>query len=246
MKTVSFQFFDELNDFLPENRKGIQFEVAIKGHETVKHMIESFGIPHTEVDLILVNENSVPFDQNLSSNDFVQVHPNHDWKVGQGVIALKPNPAEEIRFVLDCHLGKLATYMRLLGFDSLYQKDYSDLELANISAKEDRILLTRDRGLLMRSIVVRGCYIRKKSPKLQLIEVISRLGIAKEANPFSRCARCNGVLVSVSKDEVLDRLESKTKLYYNNFQQCAECGQIYWKGSHFNKLEKLVSDVLEE
>ena len=244
MSTAAFQFFDELNDFLPDNRKDVRFVIPFKEHETAKHMIESLGIPHTEVDVILVNGESVTFDRKFSRNDVINVYPTSSGMKTLDVIPLKPMNPTEIRFVLDCHLGKLAAKLRLLGFDSLYRNDYSDLELAEISVRDDRILLTRDRGLLKRSIVIRGYFIRNIEPKLQLVDVINRFGLVDQANPFSRCVRCNGLLKSVGKDDVFDLLEPKTKLFYDKFQQCDDCHHVYWKGSHFRKLENWISDIL--
>lgn len=239
-----FHFHDELNDFLPKIRRDVLFLVSFNGHETVKHMIESFGVPHTEVNIILINGISVSFDQKLIGGDHVNVYPTDDNIRHPGSISLKPNPMKEFRFVVDGHLGKLAAYLRLLGFDTLYKNDYLDDELADISATDQRLLLTRDRGLLKRTKVTRGYCVREKEPRLQLGEIIDRLHLEKSTQLFSRCVRCNGILNPVSKDEVIDRLEIKTKRYYHEFGMCEDCNQVYWKGSHYKQLLGFFSEFI--
>jgi uncharacterized protein with PIN domain len=157
---------------------------------------------------------------------------------------LRPRVLRTPRFVLDAHLGTLARYLRLLGFDALYRNDYDDAELAAISANEHRILLTRDRGLLKRRIVTHGIFVRDDNPRAQIRDIVSRLDLGGLIRPLSRCTRCNGVLAPVEKAEIADRLEPKTRRYYDRFLRCAECGQIYWKGSHFARLEKTLEDLL--
>jgi uncharacterized protein with PIN domain len=150
-----------------------------------------------------------------------------------------------VRFVLDGHLGKLASYLRLLGFDTLYRNDYDDDELADTSSNQRRILLTRDRGLLKRNRVWFGYCIRARSPGEQVVEVLKRFDLAERAHPFSRCACCNGLLTPVEKVDVFDRLEPKTKLYYDDFRICQDCDRIYWKGSHFERMESQLQDLLK-
>ncbi|MBM3145727.1 MAG: twitching motility protein PilT [Chloroflexi bacterium] len=243
---ATFRFYAELNDFLPRTRQRVDFTYSIEGHETVKHLIESMGVPHTEVDLILVNGNSVGFDYQVRDGDQVSVYPVFESMDIQAVSQVRPEPLREPRFVLDNHLGKLATYLRLLGFDVAYRNDFDDLELAEISSSDRRILLTRDRGLLKRGQVTRGYCVRAKNPQQQVREVLQRFDLVGLAHPFSRCARCNGLLKPVSKDEVVDRLEPKTKLYFEEFRQCEACEQVYWKGSHFERMEGFIEQVLME
>lgn len=145
-----------------------------------------------------------------------------------------------IRFVLDIHLGKLATSLRLLGFDTLYRNDYADEELARISSTEERILLTRDRGLLMRSIVVHGYYVRNTDPQLQIVEVMQRFNLYQLASPFQRCLRCNGLLESVPKEAIAEQLPESVRLHVNEFYRCQNCKQVYWKGSHYEKLQQFI------
>jgi uncharacterized protein with PIN domain len=244
MSTVFFYFYEELNDFFQYELFDIPIEVDFNSHETVKHIIETLGVPHTEVGVIIINGNSVGFDHKPNPDDIIYVYPSVDDVEVRPVINLQPKPMEEFRFVLDGHLGKLAGYLRLLGFDTLYQNDYDDAELAKISSLERRMLLTRDRGLLKRAEVVYGYFVREKSPRKQLSEVVNRFDLKELAKPFHRCSNCNGLLVRVDKGNIIDRLAPKTKLYYEDFRICDKCDQIYWKGSHFEKMEYFFSSIL--
>lgn len=243
MPSATFRFYAELNDFLPLVQQRTDFAHSFGGHETVKHIIESLGVPHTEVDLILVNGESVDFSRQLMDGDRISVYPVFECMDIGKISKVRPEPLRKTRFVLDNHLGKLANYLRLLGFDTLYRNDYGDHELAEVSNQDKRILLTRDRGLLKRSQVTHGYCVRQTDPKKQIEEIIQRFDLADRTKPFSRCARCNGWLQSVSKAEVYGRLEPKTKLYYDEFRKCEGCDQVYWKGSHFRRLEKFILDL---
>ncbi|MBC8496971.1 MAG: Mut7-C ubiquitin/RNAse domain-containing protein [Anaerolineales bacterium] len=243
MPQATFRFYAELNDFLPRERQRADFAHAFDGHETVKHLIETLSVPHTEVDLILVNGDSVGFDYQVREGDWVSVYPMFESMDIKAVSQVRPEPLREPRFVLDCHLGKLTTYLRLLGFDTIYRNDFDDHELAEISSSDRRILLTRDRGLLKRSQVTHGYCVRAKNPKQQVKEILGRFDLTGLAKPFSRCARCNGLLKPVPKAEVYDRLEPKTKLYYEEFRICEACDQIYWKGSHFERMEGFINGL---
>jgi uncharacterized protein with PIN domain len=245
MPEASFRFFSELNDFLSTENQRVEILISFNGHETVKHLLEALGVPHTEVDVILVNDISVDFEQRLENGDQVCVYPLCEEMDGEQYTHLHPQPLSESRFVLDGHLGKLASYLRLLGFDALYRNDYDDQELAEISSREERILLTRDRGLLKRGQVIHGYCVRSKSVRDQVVEVLKRFNLTGQAQPFSRCARCNGLLVATSKAEVFDRLEPKTKQFYDDFRVCNQCDQVYWKGSHFRRMETQLHTLLE-
>jgi len=244
MAIAFFYFHAELNDFFHDEYSTNPVEVEFEGHETVKHVIEALGVPHTEVSVILINGESVGFEQKPHPGDHIHVYPSMEGVNVSGVKSLKPKPLKEFRFVLDGHLGKLATYLRLLGFDTRYKNDCQDNELAEISSKENRILLTRDRGLLKRTLVTYGYFVREKTPRKQLVEVVNHFGLAPKAKPFYRCANCNGVLQSVDKEKILDRLQPKTKLYYDEFRICEDCHQIYWKGSHFERMERFIAEVI--
>lgn len=244
MPEVTFHFHSALTEFLSKENRQAVLHVNFEGHETIKHLIESLGIPHTEVDVILVNGVSVDFTYQPEYADEVDVFPVQAF-TETSVQHLQPVITGEPRFVLDGHLGKLASYLRLMGFDALYRNDYDDHELSEISSQQNRILLTRDRGLLKRSEVQFGYLVREKLIESQVVEILCRYDLVGLVKPFSRCARCNGVLTPVSKADVFDRLEPKTKLYYEDFRQCVTCDQIYWKGSHFERMEKDINVLIE-
>lgn len=247
MDTAYFRFCAELNDFVPPEKRQQTVIYPFDGPVSVKHMIEAAGIPHTEVELILANSESVGFDYLVQDGDRISVYPAFATIDVSPVAQLRPPLPTPHRFILDNHLGRLARYMRLLGFDTLYLNDKADdPELAQIAHDEGRILLTRDRGLLKRSLVTYGYCLRTMDSREQVTAVLHRYQLYDEINPWSRCLRCNGLLQPVEKEVVLHRLEPKTKLYFDEFQICHDCGQIYWKGSHFGKLESLISAVTND
>lgn len=241
---VSIRFYAELNDFLPVRRRQVAFEHALRERASVKHVVETLGVPHTEVELILVDGESVDFAYQVSDGERISVYPVFEsFDVGP-LVRVRPQPLRATRFVLDVHLGKLAGYLRMLGFDTLYRNDYHDDELADISRGESRILLTRDRGLLKRSAVTHGYLLRESAPRAQLAEVIRRFDLAAATAPFTRCLRCNGVLDRVSKAAIEHRLLPKTRRYYDEFAICRACGRIYWKGSHYGDMQRRLERTL--
>jgi len=234
----------DLCDFLHKNLEKGFIKANLSGHETVKHVIETIGIPHTEIGEICINQESVGFDQRLTAGDMIEVFPWYGKWGGTFHSQIRPDPPQLLKFVLDSHLGKLASYLRLLGLDTIYRNDFEDFELATISCEENRFLLTRDRCLLKRRIVTYGYWVRETQPRRQLLEIINRFDIKKKTGLFTRCAICNGLLNNVPKTDIIHLLEHKTRLYYDNFRKCSDCGQIYWKGSHFKRMEELFSDIL--
>lgn len=239
MREAQFRFYGALNDFLPRRQQQTTITCAFKKNQSVKHLIESLGIPHPEVNRILVNGEEYDFKYLVQDGDEVEVYP-----LPENVSHLQI--AGEHRFVLDIHLGRLAVYLRMLGFDALYRNDYQDEELAQVSSEERRILLTRDVHLLMRNRVSHGYWVRSKIPRQQLLEIVSRFDLIGSVIPFRRCMRCNGELKPVSKELVLDRLEPLTKLYYDDFRICPDCDQIYWRGSHYERMQKFLDQVIAE
>ena len=234
MSTAHFLFFGRLNDFLPLDQRNQAIRVDFRGRQSIKHLAESLGVPHPEIGQVQVNGQEGTLDMITQDGDRVEVHP-----IPNGY------PAEP-RFVLDNHLGRLAAYLRMLGFDCLYQNDYEDEELAEAAQAEDRILLTRDRRLLMRKAVAYGYCLRSLDSIQQLSEVIRRFDLTHRIIPFHRCIRCNHPLEPVAKEAVIDRLEPLTKLYFDEFQICPACKQIYWKGSHYEKMQRLIKQITQE
>lgn len=241
-----FRFYEDLNDFLSPQRRKIAFTHHFKGRVSVKDLIESLGVPHTEIDLILANGKSVDFTYHVQHEDHINVYPMLEKLGIAGLSKIRLEPLTTIMFVVDIHLGKLVKYLRMLGFDALYDTNSSDSELALISSSEKRILLTRDRGLLMRRLVDYGHFVRQTQPLKQLQEVIQWLDLKPLIKPFYRCMRCNGLLTEVNKNEIEDRLLAKTKLYYHEFKQCTDCKHVYWKGSHYQRMQRLIEKVIDE
>ncbi len=243
---ATFRFYAELNDFLSLERRYRHFTYEVQGSPAVKDSIEALGIPHTEVDLILVNGESVDFTYRLQDGDQVSVYPVFESVDITTLVRLRPTPLREVRFVLDTHLGRLAGYLRMLGFDTVYYNDCSDEELARISSEEKRILLTKDRGLLKRNLVTHGYYVRGTHPREKLVEVLQRFDLFRQVQPFSRCIRCNGILEEVSKEEVLEFLPPKVRAGYDAFRRCQGCDQVYWKGTHYERMQRFLERVLGE
>jgi hypothetical protein len=244
METACFRFYAELNDFVPPEKRQRTVAYPFDGPVSIKHMIEAAGIPHTEVKLILANGESVGFDYLVQDGDRISVYPVFATIDVSPVTQLRPPLTAPHRFILDNHLGRLARYLRLLGFDALYFNDTADdPELAQIAHDEGRILLTRDRGLLKRSLVTYGYCLRTTDSREQVTAVLHRYQLHDQIQPWSRCLRCNGRLQSVEKETILHRLEPKTKQYFDEFQICGDCSQIYWRGSHFGKLERFIAQM---
>ena len=249
MPGVTIRYYEELNDFLPEEMRKVDVSVPFQDRRSVKDLIESMGVPHVEVDIILVNGASVDFDYILCDNDRISVFPVFESLDISGVTRLRETPLRETRFILDVHLGKLARLMRLLGFDSEYEDDMEDELLAAISASENRILLTCDRRLLMRKIINRGIIIRSREPLKQIIEVVNRLQLRGLVKPFTRCVECNGIMKTIDIDSPeasllkLDIPEGVLS-WCRDYFICASCGRVYWKGSHYDKLVLKVRRIL--
>ncbi|MCU0536878.1 MAG: Mut7-C ubiquitin/RNAse domain-containing protein [Hydrococcus sp. Prado102] len=241
MAQAIFCFQSELNYFLPPNKKGVSFTHEFKERPSIKDTIEALGVPHPEVYAIIVNGNAVDFSYILQDGDRVTVYPSSSDIASD--IQLQP-PLPEVRFVLDVHLGKLASHLRMLGFDTLYRNDYEDAELAEISATDNRIVLTRDKGVLMRGLVIYGYYVRKTNPEQQVIEVLQYFNLLNSVKPFARCMRCNGNIQSIDKAAIADRIPARIRQEIDEFHCCTNCQQIYWRGSHLQRMEQAIAKLL--
>jgi uncharacterized protein with PIN domain len=233
MPAVRVRFHGCLNDFVRRRDRQRPLVAAIAHTPSVKDLIESLGVPHPEVDVITVDGRSVDFGYLVRGDNQIEVFPPGAAPALSPLLHLWPALQSVARFVLDTHLGRLAGYLRMLGFDTLYRNDYRDEELAALSSGEDRILLTRDRGLLKRGIVVRGYYVRETNPRQQVVEIIERYRLKRQIEPFRRCIRCNGILQLAPKADVYERLPPKTRHEFDEFRVCDACGSVYWKGSHY-------------
>lgn len=240
---VQIRFYAELNDFLPAEQHQVTFQHPFKQAGSTKDLIENIGVPHTEVDLILVNGKSVDFNYLIQDGDCISVYPVFESLDISPVTHLQPAPLQQAQFVLDTHLGRLAAYLRMLGFDTLYRNDYDDPTLANVSVDEQRILLTCDIGLLKRKQITYGYFVRSRQPRQQLSEILNRFDLFKQQQPFSRCMHCNGEISAVKKEKVTALLKLDTMSYYNEFWQCAQCKKVYWKGSHYQRMQKLIASL---
>ncbi|HXE73471.1 MAG TPA: Mut7-C RNAse domain-containing protein [Candidatus Nitrosotenuis sp.] len=242
MPRATFRFYEELNDHLPARRRKVEFDHEFPPRSTVKHVIEALGVPHTEVELILVNGHPVDFDHLLGEGDRVSVYPVFESLDVTPLVRLRPKPLRRVRFVLDVHLGRLATYLRLLGFDTLAPAGAKDEDLARLAA-QGRILLTRDRGLLKRRQVTHGYWLRSTRPREQLAEVLRRFDLFRLVDPFNRCLRCNHPLVEVARESVAAELPPRTLELHQRFYRCPGCRRLYWEGSHHRAMERLVEEV---
>jgi uncharacterized protein with PIN domain len=244
MSVAWFRFYEELNDFLPPSRRKESFPCTFTGNPSVKDIIESLGVPHVEVDMILVNGESVDFKYKLKDGDQVSVYPVFESLDITGVTHLRAKPLRDLKFILDVHLGKLSKFLRLLGFDTYYDRNYSDDIIVSISVSEKRIILTHDRGLLKNSQITRGYWVRSQDPEEQLREIICRFDLRNNLRSFTRCMECNSLLIDTEKDDIVKNLLPKTKRYYQDFRKCPGCGRVYWEGSHYERMKKFIQKIM--
>jgi uncharacterized protein len=238
MSLAYFRFYEELNDFLSSGEREKLFPYEFNGNPSVKDAIEAMGVPHVEVDLILVNSQSVDFSYKLKNADSVSVYPVFESFDIASVTHLRENPLRELKFVCDVHLGKLTKYLRLCGFDTYYRTAFNHQEIINLAISDKRIILTRGKELLKNKKVTHGYWIRSQYPFEQLKDVLLRLDLKNQITLFTRCMECNGLLMDVSKKEILNRLLPKTRQYYRKFKKCHDCNRIYWNGSHYQSMKK--------
>jgi uncharacterized protein with PIN domain len=237
---ATFQFFGNLNDFLPKKQRGTLITFSFKGNPAVKDSVEALGVPHPEVAGILANGVAVDFRYLLKPDDRIEVFPKGIKDEFSKVTDLQPDLPKEIKFVLDVHLGKLAKNLWLLGFDTVYSNSYHDQEIARIATEENRIVLTRDVNLLKQKVINWGYWLRSQHLEEQLTEVIGYFGLGTQIQPFTRCLECNGQIFPVPKDLVLNILPPNTRLYFEEFYQCQNCQRVFWKGSHYERMEEFI------
>ncbi len=237
---VSLSFHGDLSFFLKREERDAAVSRVLSHKSSVKDVIESCGVPHPEVDLILCNGRPVDFAFQVESEVAIDVFP----------ISTELFPESRLqdrnvsRFVADGHLGKLVRQLRLLGIDVSYRHDAKDKQLLDTAVRDHRALLTRDRPLLMHKVVKSGYFPRSQNPREQIVEVIRRYSLKDKVKPFVRCLRCNGLLASATKESLLPQLEPLTRLYYDEFLKCSQCGRAYWRGSHMAKLNKRVEMIM--
>jgi uncharacterized protein with PIN domain len=239
---LRFHFHGDLPFFVRPNR-GTEIVVReLRKKTSVKDAIEACGVPHPEVDLILVENKPIDFGYQLTATANIDVYPVA--APAELFLHSRLQRRDRTRFIADGHLGKLTRDLRLLGIDVVCPRDPADRALVELSVTEDRALLTRDRPLLMHAAIRDGYYPRSQQADEQTREVIRRFELRDRITPFSRCLHCNGLLADVAKEEVFDQLEPLTKLYYETFRRCRQCGGVYWSGSHFEKLQQRLERLL--
>jgi uncharacterized protein len=244
-KQVRARLYGALNDFLAPERRGAEFVHTFTGTPSVKDLLESLGPPHPEVDLILVDGEAVDFSHRVEDGSRVAAYPAfHSLDVTPVLRVGLPLPAQP-RFALDVGLGRLSGFLRMLGFDTLWRNDYADDTLARLSGAEERVVLTRDLGLLKRAEVRHGYYPRNTDPAHQLVEVVRRYQLTARMHPFTRCLACNASLAPAGKEEVLDRIPEGVAATHSRFQQCPECRRVYWPGTHHQRMQALVDKLRE-
>ncbi len=239
-RIAEFRFYEELNDFLPPEKRKRSFPHRFRGTPSVKDTIEAIGVPHTEVDLILVDGRSVDFDHVLVGGERVAVYPMFERLDVSPLTRLRPAPLRESRFVVDVHLGTLARYLRLLGFDTVWRNDLQDPEIIQYALRERRIILTRDLGILKDGRVTHGYWLRSIDPQAQVEEVVRAFDLGTQLAPYSRCMECNGSVRSISRREAASRVPLQVFLVYQDFSRCESCGRVYWAGSHQRRLGAVI------
>jgi len=242
-KNISIRFYEELNDFLPKEKRKKRFTHSFIDRTSVKDLIESIGVPHTEVDLILVNGKSVNFNYLINDGDDISVYPVFESLDISDVQHLRAKPLRKPKFICDVHLGKLARNLRMFGIDVYYKNFLNDEEIVKISLDEKGTILTRDTGLLKRAEVTHGYFIRNDEPEKQTAEVISRFSLMKLVKPFTLCLDCGSKLVKISKKDILHLLPENVKQAQNKFFYCCNCKKVFWHGSHIENMKYFIDSV---
>jgi uncharacterized protein with PIN domain len=233
---IHVEFAPDLALFVPNERRHGPSAVTTDGVSSHGHVVESTGVPLTEVGTLWVNGREVPASYVPEAGDLVEV---------RSVDRPQQVPGAPLRFLLDVHLGTLARRMRLLGVDTAYEStDIGDPALAARSAAEQRVMLSRDRGLLRRRELWAGAYVYSTTPEDQLRDILERF--RPRLQPWTRCTACNGLLKSATKEEVADQLHGGTHRSYDVFAQCQGCKRAYWKGAHHEQLVAIVERALAE
>ncbi len=244
MLQATFRFYEELNDFLPNEKRKRDFQAFFPQKSTVKNIIFSLSVPCTQVDLILVNGVSADFTYPLKGGERISVYPVFESLDIGRCRNLGSTPLRHLKFVTDVHLGRLARLLRLFGFDTLYYNDFNPRDLIEISVRQSRVLLTRSMRLLKQKVITRGILVRDMDSRMQLQAIFQRLDLYAEARPFSRCLCCNGLVETISKQEVAHRLPSRVRASYEAFFLCTSCNRVYWKGTHFKRMSRFVEEIL--
>lgn len=242
-KRARFRFYAELNDFLPTGKRQVPFDYEFTGRPSIKDAVEAIGVPHPEVDLVVVGGISVGWGYHLCDGDEVAVYPMFEAIDISPLVHLRAAPLRVTRFVVDIHLGRLARWLRMLGFDTAYDARYDDARIVEIAASEGRVILTRDRGLLKNTRVTHGYWVRATNPRAQIEEVVGRLDLRAQFAPFTRCMECNGTIDECPLGEVRDHVPPKARDRSRKFYRCSDCRKVYWEGTHVERMRRLIDEI---
>jgi len=244
MRTIHLRCYEELNEFLPKEKRKVQFTHTISVQTSVKDLIESFNIPHTQVQMILVNGEQKDFSYIVQENDRISVYPFfHTFDINSVSKISHPLP-DEIHFLADQHLGTLARYLRMIGIDTAFNEDISGYELVEKANQQDRILLTKDHNILKRNELKYGYFIYADDLDSQLEELILQFKLKEHLSLFSRCLECNELLQPIEKATIEHRLPKKVREGHESFTICWRCNKIYWKGSHYDRMKDKIENIL--
>ena len=242
--TVWIRCYAELNDYLPAEQRFTDYQLQVSKGAGLKTIVEDLGIPFARVDMALVNGESVESSYVPNDSDRISVYPVFESFDISPIARIRAQPLRITKFVLDVHLGKLAYYLRMLGFDSVYRNDFADAELLGSSLNEGRILLSKDRTLLADERLQRCYRVREKHPREQVIEVVERFDLFRTCSPLARCIRCNVLLEPARKQDVLENLPPRVAIAFEEFRRCPACKRVYWKGSHYERMMTFVQGIL--
>ncbi|MDB5822998.1 MAG: hypothetical protein JWR21_1702 [Herminiimonas sp.] len=243
MTHATFRFYAELNDFLPRDRRQKECSVNCARDATVKHMIEALGVPHTEVELVMVNGESVGFERRIADGDRIAVYPLCESLDVTPILRVREQALRDTRFVADAHLGGLARLLRIAGFDTRFENTAGDNDIVALSRDEHRIVLTRDVELLKRRELTHGCYVRAIKPVEQFQEIVARLDLASCFHPFSLCLECNAPLVGIDKASVVARVPPMAYACHEHFSTCEGCHRVYWEGTHWRRMREMLDSI---
>jgi uncharacterized protein len=243
MALVTLRFYAELNDFLPAGRRRRDWPLACEVPAPVRHVIEGCGVPHTEVELIMRGGESIGLEAPVADGDRIAVYPMFESFDVRPLLRLRPQPLRRPRFLADAHLGALARALRMLGFDTLWYNDLGDAALVRLAAAEGRILLTRDRQLLMRRGVTHGCHLRQAANRDQLAYLIRRLQLCGEIAPFTRCMACNTTIAPADPATVSGSVPAAVYARHQDYWRCPACERVYWQGSHWRAMQGRIRDL---
>jgi len=232
---------ERLQELLPRKLRLSKMVVyPLTRRASIKDIIEALHIPHTEIGSIVHQDAEISFFHIPEPGERLALF---SFSPGTDVTMptrLRPNPLQKTAFMVDINVGKLARLLRMCGIDTRYEPELNEADLAEQVVTNRRILLSRNRDLLQRKIITWGHLVRAEQPEEQLAEVITLYGLEEAIKPFSRCLECNALLQPVEKTAILHRLEPLTKKYYQTFRICSDCNQIYWRGSHHQRMDTLM------